>query len=102
VPNFQLTEQAKDDVRDIVAYVRGRSPSGAKLVRQKLRAAMSQLAEFPGIGHRRDDVTDEPVRFWAVYSYLIVYRHETRPLQVIAVLHGDRELPGEIKRRTGK
>jgi len=52
-------------------------------VRAKLRAAMGLVASFPGVGPSRKDLTDEPLRFWSVYSYLIVYRPETKPLQVI-------------------
>ena len=33
-----------------------------------------------------------PVKFWPVYSYLIVYDPETKPVQVIRVLHGMRDV----------
>src|SRR5436853_469138 len=36
----------------------------------------------------RADLAGEPLRFWAVHSILIVYRPDTKPLQVIRVLHG--------------
>ena len=62
---------------------------------------MRKLAEHSGMGHLREDLADEPLRFWAVYSYLVIYRAEMRPIQVIRVLHGSRdvqrilsELPG--------
>ncbi len=35
------------------------------------------LATTPGAGHRREDLTDEVVKFFPVYSYLVVYRPET-------------------------
>jgi len=73
---YVLTESAADDVREIVAYVRQREPKAAPKVRAKLRAAMGLLASFPGLGRSREDLTDEPLRFWSVYSYLIVYRPE--------------------------
>lgn len=57
-----------------------------------LREAMRRLADFPGSGHLREDPTDEPVRFWCVYSYLIVYRSETKSLEVIRVIHGARDV----------
>jgi antitoxin ParD1/3/4/toxin ParE1/3/4 len=44
------------------------------------------------LGHRRDDLTTEPLRFWCVYSYLIAYRPDTKPLQIIRIVHGAREL----------
>jgi hypothetical protein len=32
------------------------------------------------IGHIRDDLTDRRLKFWSVYSYLVVYEPESRPL----------------------
>ena len=46
----------------------------------------------PGAGHRHDDLTIENVRFFSIYSYLIAYRTETRPLQRGAIFHGRRDL----------
>ena len=47
------------------------------------------------MGTRRRDITRLPVRFWTISkfpNYAIVYRPETAPLQVIAVLQGKRDL----------
>ena len=89
---YVLTESAQADVREIVAYIRKRSPQAAKRVRGELRQAMQRLVEFPGIGHLRLDLADEPLRFWSVYSYLIIYRPDRKPLEVIRVLHGARDV----------
>jgi plasmid stabilization system protein ParE len=89
---YILTTPAANDLREIVQYIRQRSPQGAKLVRSELRAAMQRLASFPRMGHLREDVTDEPYRFWSVYSYLIVYLPETKPLEIVRVMHGARDL----------
>ncbi len=53
---------------------------------------MRKLADMPGMGHIRKDLVDESLRFWSVYSYLILYRPDSRPLQVIRVLHGARDV----------
>jgi antitoxin ParD1/3/4/toxin ParE1/3/4 len=53
---------------------------------------MRRLADMPGMGHLCKDLADESLRFWAVYSYLILYRPDTSPLQVIRVLHGARDV----------
>jgi plasmid stabilization system protein ParE len=37
------------------------------------RSKFAYLAEFPKGGHRRRDLTSAEVRFFSVYSYLIVY-----------------------------
>ena len=39
---------------------------------------MRRLAQTPLMGHLREDLTDEPVRFWSVYSYVIVYDRTCR------------------------
>jgi len=39
-------------------------------------------------------LTSAGVRFFSVYSYLIVYRPETKPLQVVTILHGSRDVAG--------
>jgi plasmid stabilization system protein ParE len=52
------------------------------------------VAEDPRCGHIRRDLTARPVRFWTLTrypNYAIVYR-ETAPVQIIAVLHGKRNL----------
>lgn len=89
---FLLTGPAKIDIREIVAYVRERNAPAAPKVRQNLQEAMRRLADFPGIGHSRSDLSDESLRVWAVYSYLIVYRPDAKPLQIVRVVHGARDL----------
>jgi len=54
----------------------------------------------PGIGHVRDDLADESLRVWAVFSYLIIYRTDTKPVQIIRVIHGARDVPSAIERIT--
>lgn len=90
---FAVTLAAKADLADIAEYIRERgSAEAAKRVGEELRRAMRKLADMPGMGHIRNDLADESLRFWSVYSYLILYRPETNPLQVIRVLHGARDV----------
>lgn len=89
---FIVSAAAEEDLREILSYLRQRSPRAAKQVKAKLRAAMTRLAEFPGIGHTRNDVDDPTLRFWTVYSFLIVYRSGQKPLEIARVLHGARNI----------
>jgi toxin ParE1/3/4 len=52
---------------------------------------------MPGMGHRREDVTDLPVRFWSVHSYLIVYRDDHRPIDIVHIVRGARNLKAILK-----
>jgi len=50
---------------------------------EALETAMFKLANNPGLGHWREELADRRHRFFLVYSYLIVYRHETKALQIV-------------------
>jgi plasmid stabilization system protein ParE len=56
----------------------------------------STFAEWLGQGHTRRDLTQRDVRFWPVRSYLIVYKEKSEPLQIVAILHGARDIPSII------
>jgi len=57
-----------------------------------LRSSIVKLAKNPSLGHWREDLADKRHRFFLTYSYLIVYRHETKPMQVIRILHAARDV----------
>ena len=53
-------------------------------------------------GHLRPDLTARPLRFRTLIrypNYSIVYRPETAPLQIVAVLHGKRNIRRVLKQR---
>jgi plasmid stabilization system protein ParE len=89
---FVLTPAARADLAEISDYISQDNPDAANRVLDELRAAMRNLAEIPEMGHSRRDLASETLRFWPVYSYLIIYRPEARPLQVVRVLHGSRDI----------
>ena len=53
------------------------------------------------MGHHREDLADARHRFWTVYSYIIAYRDQTKPLEIIAIVHGARQLEAFFQRRIG-
>lgn len=62
-----------------------------------LEDAFVLLASRPGIGHAREDLTERPLRFWSVYSYLVVYDPASDPVTIITVLHGARDVAQILK-----
>ncbi len=53
-------------------------------------------------GHFRPDLTSLSLRFWTLTrypNYIVVYRPETNPLQVVALLHGKRDAQRVLKQR---
>lgn len=93
---YKLMPAAEEDLESLVEYVARDGPQNAIKVLNKFEAAARKLAEMPGLGNARPDVTDRPLRFWAVYSWLIVYRPGRNPLEIIRILHGSRDLPNVI------
>jgi plasmid stabilization system protein ParE len=59
------------------------------------------LAQWPYSGHSRPDLTPKKVLFWPADSYLIVYRagEMGSPIQIVAVLHGARDVPAILDDR---
>ncbi len=89
---FVLTRRAKRDLNDIWDYIASDNIEDADRVIDALDGAVIKLAQNPGIGHWREELIDKRHRFFPVHPYLIVYRHETKPLQIIRVLHGSRDV----------
>jgi antitoxin ParD1/3/4/toxin ParE1/3/4 len=93
VSRYILSIEAQSDLDDIRAYLT--QQGGVYLARYILgdiRKALNFLVDTPGAGHFRPDLTDEPVKFWSVFSYLIVYDPTRRPLGVARVLHAAQDL----------
>lgn len=64
-----------------------------------IRSKFAYLADFPDGGHWRRDLTEAAVRFLAINSFLIVYRPETKPLQIVTILHGHRDVTKILPKR---
>ena len=89
---YRLTPVARDDLAEIFQYIQQDSPQSARRVLSKIRAAMRRLGENPGIGHTRKDLTSHDVRFWPVFSFLIIFQPQHRSVQILRVLRGTQDV----------
>jgi plasmid stabilization system protein ParE len=96
---YVLGVDAHLDLDEIWEYIAADNIDAADRWIGKLFDAFEALARTPGIGHRREDLTDYPVLFWPVGSYLILYRAEHRPVEILAVTQGSRDIPAFLRRR---
>ncbi|NLR73486.1 type II toxin-antitoxin system RelE/ParE family toxin [Novosphingobium sp. ERN07] len=90
---YILSPEAARDIEQVRDYYL--DEAGAQVARHvlaQITKALRFLATTPGAGHRRDDLTDEAVRFWPVLSYLIAYDPAMRPIGIARVLHAGRDL----------
>lgn len=94
---YQLTANAQRQVDEIGAFIAEDSIDAALRVYDSLEEAFERLGTHPGIGHTREDLTERPLKFFSVYSYLVVYDPLSRPVTVVAVLHGARDVAQLLK-----
>jgi plasmid stabilization system protein ParE len=97
---YVLAPEAALDLVRIWRYIKDNAGlEMAEQVESVIREKIAYLAERPGGGHWRKDLTEQPVKFFSIYSYLVVYRPETKPLQVTAILHGRRDVEEALRDR---
>ena len=92
---YQFTPQALNDLLEILSFIAEDNPRAADRVEEAVLRACEFLADSPYAGRARNDLTDLPLRFWVLqpYSnYLIVYDPEEKPLQIVRILHGARNV----------
>jgi len=95
---YELSPEARDDLQEIWAYIARDNLSAADQLETDIFAACQLLAENPRLGHKRPDLTDEPVRFWPVRgNYLVVYLYEVETLKIVRLLHGARDASSELQ-----
>ena len=100
---FQFTPQAAEDLDAIWWFIAEDNRDAANRVEMEIIATCRRLAKHPRMGTKRQDITPLPVRFWTITkfpNYVIVYRPDSAPLQVVAVLHGKRDLKKVLEGRS--
>jgi plasmid stabilization system protein ParE len=92
--DFVLAPAARNELDEIWDFygIELKNPDAADRLVDDLFKAFHKLAQTPGIGHFRSDLAAEPLRFWCVRRYLVIYRSEKRPIEIVRVLHGARDV----------
>ncbi|MEE9394834.1 MAG: type II toxin-antitoxin system RelE/ParE family toxin [Planctomycetota bacterium] len=90
---YRLTPQARTGFRNILEYVeRDFGVRVAERVLDRIESAFELLAESPGIGHSREDLTtDDRIQFWTVGPTLIAYRPGIDIVEILIVERGERD-----------
>jgi plasmid stabilization system protein ParE len=89
---YIVSPKADEDIFELWRYIHARAGiEVANRVEAEIYLAFETLVQNPRLGHKRSDLTSHPVLFFAVYSYMIVYRPRTQ-IEIARVLHGKRDL----------
>jgi plasmid stabilization system protein ParE len=99
VTKYVLSEGADQDLDGIWDYIAEDSVDAADRWINKLFDAFDAIGETPGIGHKREELTAYPVLFWPVGAYLVIYRATSRPVEIVGVTQGGRDIPAFLHYR---
>lgn len=94
---YEFSPEALADLQDIWAYIASDNLRAADKLEEAIYAACELLAKNPRLGHKRSDLTDEPVLFWPVRGhYWVIYYAKKQPIKIIRILHGSRDVQQQL------
>jgi plasmid stabilization system protein ParE len=99
VTPYILSEDADRDLDEIWDYIAEDSIDAADRWIGRLFDAFDAIGKTPGMGHKREDLTAYAVLFWSVGAYLVIYRAKSRPIEIVAVTQGARDIPSFLHHR---
>ena len=96
---FVLTPEARSDLKEILLAIAEDNPTAAERIREEFLEGLQSLGRSPAIGHHHDELLGRKYRFWNFYSYVVAYTWEAKPIQIISVVHGARDLAAFFNER---
>ncbi len=87
------TDPALDDLSSIKAAIAKDSPFYAKRFIERIFDAAEKLADFPELGRKVPEADyQERIREVLFQNYRIIYLHQGGGVDILAVIHGSRDL----------
>jgi len=100
---YQISAEAQNDLFEIWRRIARDSVRVANRIEREFYSLFESLGRTPGQRHSRTDLTKRPVLFFPLYSFLVVYQPEVKPIRIMAVLRGRRDVKRVLRdRQTSK
>ena len=96
---YDVSAEAQNDLFEIWRRIADDSVALANRIESEFYELFASLGRMPGQGHTRKDLTKRPVLFFPLYSFLIVYRPDVKPVRIMAVLRGRRNVKRILQER---
>lgn len=98
---YLLMPVAQEDLVEIRNfYLNAAGPQVARQMLVEFVETFRFLALTPGAGHIREDLAGtRPIRFWPMRDYLILYKPQTSPLEILSIFRGSRDVPRLLDKR---
>lgn len=91
------TRPARDDLREIRGFIARDSAQYARTVTAGLVLAVDRLRDYPLLGRIVPELARPNLRELIEGTYRFVYRLTTDEVQILAVVHGARDLPSSVR-----
>jgi toxin ParE1/3/4 len=88
--SVRRTQQADDDIEEIVSYISLDSPKAALNWLENIEAKFEAIGMSPGLGVSRPEVRPE-LRSFSFGNFLILYRKVEGGAEIVRVVHGARD-----------
>ena len=90
------TKPAKLDLKQIHDYIARDSKFYVQKVSQEIVDKSEKLKDFPEIGRIVPEIGDPNIRELIIYSYRLIYEILPNKIQILALIHGKRNVSSEI------
>ncbi len=88
---YEFTDQAKEDLFEIAAYIALDNEQAAVQLVDRIHDKCQTLADHPRLGRSREDLAPR-LRGTPLGNYLIFYRITDYGVEIVRIVHGAREL----------
>jgi len=96
---YDVSAEGQNDLFEIWRRIAEDSVDLANRIDREFHNLFGSLGRMPGQGHTRKDLTKEPVLFFPMYSFLVVFQPDVRPIRILAVLRGRRNVKRLLSER---
>ena len=89
---YFISPIAEQDIDQVITYLAAKNPKATHDFVDALYDSFEKLANNPDLGHLREDITNYHVKFWTFkWHYLVIYNPK-KPIEIIRVLSGYRDI----------
>jgi plasmid stabilization system protein ParE len=96
---YDVSHDAQNDLFEIWLRIADDSLDLADRIEGEFHELFATLGRMPRLGHTRADLTKRPVLFFGLYSFLVVYDPDSKPIRIMAVLRGRRNVKRILRER---
>lgn len=92
---LDISDNAKSDLSEILAYLEQRSPRAAAALSDTLEAAILRLGDFPELGRARPEY-GRGLRTLVCENYIVLYSFDATAVLVLRVLDGRMDIEAQL------